>query len=107
MYHYKKIDENGETVALYDIYKESNTSGLIPLTQSEYDMEIDTVMEHAAAVEVYRDKILDYIAEVKSGELKLEDVPEQYREEVKGVLASDPEQAVVQTILMEVSEHDY
>ena len=51
-----------------------------------------------------------YVEQVNNGEMTLEEVPEDYRAEVEAqvnLTEPDPEQAVVDSIMQEVSSYGY
>lgn len=68
------------------------------------DVAEDCLLEVTA--EVHRAEIVSYAKRVSSGEIKLEDTPEEYREEIKIMQAQDPEQALINEIIQEVKSDE-
>lgn len=53
------------------------------ITQEQYDAEVTAIKAHSAALK-------EYVKQVRSGEITLDDVPEEYKAEVEATI-SQPE----------------
>lgn len=55
------------------------------ITQEQYDTEVAAIKAHSATLK-------EYVKQVRSGEITLDDVPEEYKSEVEAVINQpDPE----------------
>ena len=74
MRYYKTTDESGKTVMIGSGTKVHPSQ--TEITQQEYESMLEEVNQYSAAVE-------SYIKMVQDGEIALDEVPEEYREEVE------------------------
>lgn len=104
MHYYKIIKDGKITQVGSQSFPVTETEEIKPITQEEHDSIVTEWQEHAAKVQEYVDK-------VKSGEMTLDDVPEEYRAEVEEIMnrpePPDPEQQEVDELLEEVSRIGY
>ncbi len=66
--------------------------------------------QYVAFTRTHEETVAWYVEKVNSGEMTLEEVPEDYRAEVEAqvnLTEPDPEQAVVDSIMQEVSSYGY
>ena len=97
---YKIILENGE-IGIGG--GESIPIGAVEITEAEFN-------EMLKKKEDYNSKIRSYREQVNRGEITLKEVPEEYRAEVEAQVnptGPDSEQAVVDSIMQEVSSYGY
>lgn len=102
-YYYKTVDETGKLIMI-GTQSFAPVEGQIALTEEEYNTLLAQIKAHAEAV-------AEYVEKVRSEEIELSDVPEEYREEVEAIINQpeppDPEQAEVDELLQEISEISY
>lgn len=102
MTYYKTLDENGKLIMI-GTQNFPVRYGQIELTEAEYNTLLAEIKSHAEAVQAYAEQ-------VKAGEITLDDVPEDYREEVEAIINQpivDPEQEEIDALLSEVSNIGY
>lgn len=77
--------------------------------ESVYRLSAETE-QYEAFSRTHEETVQWYVEQVNSGEITLDEVPEDYRAEVEAQLnptEPDPEQAVVDSIMQEVSSYGY
>ena len=77
--------------------------------ESVYRLSAET-MQYEPFARTHEETVAWYVEKVGSGEMTMEEVPEDYRAEVEtqvNLTESDPEQAVVDSIMQEVSSYGY
>lgn len=82
MFYFKFIDENGKT----QIGTNSVTvpTGHLEITETEYNALLAEFQEHQSKIE-------DYVQKVTSGEITIDEVLDDYREEVQARIQDMPE----------------
>jgi len=80
MFYYKKI-KDGEIIE-FGTHSLIVPTEAIEITEEEYKLL-------AAELEEYQAKVGEYVQQVTSGEITLDDVPEDYRAEVKAKLPNN------------------
>lgn len=82
MFYFKFIDENGKTqIGTNSV---AVPTGYLEVTETEYNTLL-------AEFEAYQATIVEYIHKVISEEMTIEEVPEDYRNEVRTRIQSMPE----------------
>lgn len=77
--------------------------------ESVYRLSAET-MQYVAFTRTHEETVQWYVEQVNNGEMTLEEVPDDYRAEVEAQVnptEPDPEQAVVDSIMQEVSSYGY
>lgn len=77
--------------------------------ESVYRLSAET-MQYEAYPRTHEETVTWYVEQVNSGEITLDEVPEEYRADVEAQVNQtepDPEQAVVDSIMQEVSSYGY
>ena len=77
--------------------------------ESVYRLSAETE-QYVACPRTHEETVQWYVEQVNSGEMTLDEVPEDYRAEVEAQVnptEPDPEQAVVDSIMQEVSSYGY
>lgn len=101
MRYFKTVDENN--IIDFGYCGKYIPVGSIEITEEEYESMLEEANQYSAAVE-------SYIKMVQDGEITLDEVPEEYRADVEAQVNQtepDPEQAVVDSIMQEVSSYGY
>lgn len=82
-----------------------------PADTLEYCYRLSAETEqYVAFTRTHEETVQWYVEQVNNGEMTLEEVPEDYRAEVEAqvnLTEPDPEQAVVDSIMQEVSSYGY
>lgn len=74
----------------------------VEYTEEEYKIKLAEVQAHVALIN-------DYVSKVQSGEITLEEVPQEYYAEVEAIINApepepvDPKQALIDEIIAEVN----
>lgn len=77
--------------------------------ESVYRLSAETE-QYVACPRTHEETVQWYVEQVNSGEMTLDEVPDDYRAEVEAqvnLTEPDPEQAVVDSIMQEVSSYGY
>lgn len=108
------IPENGIEITLDEKAKLSELINSKPADTLEYCYRLSAETETYVPCErTHEETVAWYVEKVKSGEMTLDEVPEEYRAEVETQITPepdpdpDPEQAVVDSIMQEVSSYGY
>lgn len=86
-YYYKRLDEAGKLIMIgTQSFPVIPDMGNEAITEEEYNALMEEIKSHAASVQ-------DYAKKVQSGEVTIEDVPDDYRTEVETIInAPAPEE---------------
>ena len=83
-YYYKRLDETGQVTMIgtqsFPVTPDAKI-GSEEITEDEYNVLMDEIKSHAASVQ-------DYAKKVQSGEVTIEDVPDDYRTEVETIISA-------------------
>lgn len=101
MHYYKIIRDGRITQAGSQSFPVQETETTKPITHGEYESLVAEWKAHAEMVQSYAEKI-------QSGEITLDDVPEDCKAEVEAIITAPipptPEDAAVESLLQKVSE---
>ena len=102
---YYKVIEN-------EVLKMIGTGSVVPDAGTEIEKtEYDQLMAQIKAdAEAHRQAVEDYAEQVQAGTITIDQVPEEYREEVEYIVNPpqpvDPEQALIDEIVKEVAGNE-